>query len=200
MKEILLTTLRKKETDTAEFRYAADRLAELLASEATLSIEKQHFAIETPLAPAQGSRALLNVVLVPVLRSGMVLLPPFLRLFPHAKVGFFGIKRDEKTAEPLSYYENLPSFSGTDQVFLLDPMVATGGTALFALKTLSERGVHPSRLTLISIIGSVEGLSQIKKKYPYLTVHIAAEDPSLNREKYIVPGLGDFGNRYFNGS
>jgi len=197
MKECLLTILRDKKTSMPEFRRAADQLADLLAAEVTCSLPGEPISIETPVAPAKGFKAPQKIVLIPIYRAGIVLLPPFLRHFPSARVGFFGIRRKEKTAEPLPYYENLPPISSEDTVIVLDPMIATAGSALYVLEKLSALEVHPSRIILVAIIGSIEGIEKIKTKYPYITIKVVAEDPSLDARKYIVPGLGDFGDRYF---
>jgi uracil phosphoribosyltransferase len=135
------------------------------------------------------------VVLVPILRAGMALLPAFLALFPEAPIGFFGIKRDEKTALPHLYYEKLPSIAETDTVFLLDPMIATGGTACLALKLLKQKGAK--EIFLFAVIGATIGMKKVEHEHPEVKMLVAAEDPELNAQKMIVPGLGDFGDRYF---
>ena len=197
MKLQLLTTLRDKQTDLAAFRTAADRLSELIAAEIALSMPLEMKRVETPLGPAEGACCLNSVVLIPILRAGMVMLPAFLRHFCNAKVGFLGMRRDEKTAQPILYYEHLPKIDGDEIVMLLDPMIATGGSALLALDKIAKAGAHPSRIHLAGIIGALEGLQRIKKSYPYLNLSVVAEDPELNAQKFIVPGLGDFGDRYF---
>jgi uracil phosphoribosyltransferase len=197
MKESLLTILRDKETKTAAFRLAANRLAELIAAEVAASITEEPTLVQTPFGQAKGAKIPHNVVLIAILRTGAILLPPFLRLFPEAKIGFFGIRRDEKTAQPHFYYENLPAITSDDWVVILDPMIATGGSALLALEKLSILDIHPSRIFFAGVIAAAEGLQKIKTKYPYLSVKIVAEDPSLNPQKFITPGLGDFGDRYF---
>lgn len=197
MKECLLTILRDKNTDTAAFRQAADRLSELIAADIAAEMPKDSISVETPFGAAKGFKPMHKVVLVPILCAGMALLPAFLKCFPDARVGFLGIKRDEKTAVPNQYYENLPSLSADDIVIVLDPMIATGGTALLALQKLSEKKVHPSRIYLVGIIGASEGVQRVKSKFPYANLRIVGEDPQLNDRKFIVPGLGDFGDRYF---
>lgn len=197
MKESLLTILRDKGTTTVAFRQAANRLAELIAAEVATSITEEPTSVQTPFGQAKGAKIPHNVVLISILRAGAILLPAFLRLFPEAKVGFFGIRRDEKTAQPISYYDNLPSITNNDWVVVLDPMIATGGSALLAMEKLSKLEIHPSRIIFAGVIASAEGLQKLKTKYPYLTVKIVAEDPSLNPQKFITPGLGDFGDRYF---
>lgn len=197
MKECLLTTLRDKKTDTAAFRQAADRLSELIAADIAAEMPKDPVSIETPLGSAKGFKPMHKIVLIPILRAGIALLPAFLKLFPDARVGFLGIKRDEKTVQSNQYYEKLPSLSADDIVIVLDPMIATGGTALLALEKLSEKKVHPSRIFFAGIIGSSEGIQRVKSKFPYVNLRIVGEDSQLNDRKFIVPGLGDFGDRYF---
>ena len=125
-----------------------------------------------------------------------LLLPAFIKLFPDAPIGFFGIRRDEKTAEPHLYYENIPELTPNDHLFLLDPMIATGGSSLLALEKLWPR-LSPNQITLVGIISATPGILKIKKRFPVLRIIVAAEDPELNASSYIVPGLGDFGDRFF---
>jgi uracil phosphoribosyltransferase len=125
------------------------------------------------------------------------MLPAFIELFPSAPIGFFGIRRDEKTAKPHLYYENLPKISFHDWVFLIDPMLATGGSATLALAKLKESGASLSQTMLISIVAARQGADQIRKNFPEVILITAAIDPALNDRKFIVPGLGDFGDRYF---
>lgn len=179
MKDSLLTTLRDRETSQHEFRVAADKLTEILAAE---------MASELSLEP---------IALLAILRSGIALLPPFLRLFNDAKVGFLGIKRDESTAKPFQYYENIPPLSKNSTVLILEPMIATGGTALLALKKLAQHKIDLSRVFFIGFIASTEGLAAIREEFPQVQIKVVAEDKQLNAHKYIIPGLGDFGDRYF---
>ncbi len=197
MKNSLLTILRDKKTSCAGFRQAANNLATMLASEVASSLEEEPVTVETPLGNGSGKRLAHSIYLLPILRAGTVFLPPFLHLFPDAKVGFFGIRRDEKTAAPMPYYENLPPIGPSDDILLLDPMIATGGSALWALDRLASLSIPETRIRLVGIIASVEGVQRIKIKYPHLKIFVVAEDPSLDPKKFIVPGLGDFGDRYF---
>jgi uracil phosphoribosyltransferase len=197
MRETLLTILRDEKTPVEQFRQASHQLAHLLAAEAASHVIEDPKTVKTPLGNAQGKSTNQRVVLIPILRAGMALLPSFMTHFPTAPVGFFGIRRDESTAKPALYYENIPALKPTDLVYLLDPMVATAGSALLAIDHLIKKGIAPNKIILVGVIGSTEGLQSIKSKYPYLTVIIAAEDSELNSKKFIVPGLGDFGDRYF---
>ncbi len=196
MKKILLTKLRDRKTPLLEFRSAALELADLLAAEAAAVVPSKRAIVETPLSSAEGAIAQGRVVLVSILRAGLTLLPAFLKLFPDAPIGFFGIKRDEKTAEPHLYYENLPALLPTDHVFLLDPMIATGGSSILALEKIIPR-VSLNQITLVGVISATPGILNLKKRFPVVRVIVAAEDPELNTSSFIVPGLGDYGDRFF---
>ena len=195
MRESFLTLLRNEKTPIELFRQASHQLASLLAAEASALVSETGRRVKTPLGEAEGATPAQRVVLVPILRAGLILIPAFLNYFPDAPIGVMGIRRDEKTAQPHLYYESIPSLKPTDRVFILDPMIATGGSALLALELLLKKGA--SQMALIGLLGSQEGLKKIKSKHPDLTLLIAAEDPDLNSRKFILPGLGDFGDRYF---
>jgi len=197
MKESLLTILRDKNTGLAAFREASDQLSDLLAAQAAALVPQEPCSVQTPLGPAAGSQIVHPVALIAILRAGLAILPSFVKLFPHAPIGLFGMRRDEKTAMPVPYYENLPKLTSSHLVFLLDPMIATGGSTLHALERLEALGVHPSRTTLVSVLGSAEGVKRIKTKCPYVNIILGGEDPGLDDKKFITPGLGDFGDRYF---
>ncbi len=198
MKDALLTILRDRKTSLTKFRSASDKLASILAAEvAQETISSPSFSIETPLAKTQGYQIKHQVMLIPILRSGISLLHPFLLIFEDAKIAFLGIKRDEKTALPALYYENIPNFSSEDLLIILDPMIATGGSAILAIQQLLENGASLNQIYLVGVIGSTEGIQRIQKEFPSLKMKIVAEDPELNVQKFIVPGLGDFGDRYF---
>ncbi len=195
MRESLLTLLRDEKTPVEGFRQAAHQLSALLAAEASDLINEDAKTVKTPVGQAEGAYVSQRVVLVPILRAGLALLPAFLEYFPQAPIGFMGIRREEGTAKPQLYYENIPALKSTDLVFILDPMIATAGSALLTIDHLVKKGA--TQLALIGMLGSREGLEKIESTYPDLTVIVAAEDPELNNRKFIVPGLGDFGNRYF---
>lgn len=197
MKAALLTTLRDRNTAQNEFRKASDKLAELLAAETAEHIEMQRTVVETPIAKTTGYKAAHGVVLIPILRAGMALLPAYMRLFDEARVGFFGIRRDEATAQPFLYYENLPFIDKNDQIIVLDPMLATGGSAVLVLHKLVSKGIAPDRITLVSIIAAPQGIAFVKHSYPEVQVQVAVQDEGLNDQKFIVPGLGDYGDRYY---
>ena len=197
MKELLFTILRNKDTSRADFRAAAQRLSGLLAAEAASHLEKKAFSVKTPLGSAEGVALKNDTVLVPILRSGLVLLPAFEDTFPDASVGFVGLVRDEKTAQAKEYYRKLPSIPKGADVIVLDPMIATGGSGIAALQMLSDAGVTQQQILFVAVISAPEGLQAIHKKFPNIHLLIAQEDTGLNKEKFIVPGLGDFGDRYF---
>jgi uracil phosphoribosyltransferase len=197
MKEIFLTALRQASTPPAGFRQAAQELSQLLASEAARLVPTQTIQVQTPIGSASGARLSHRVVLTTILRAGLAMLPAFEELFPAAPIGFFGMRRDEKTAIPRLYYQNLPKIHPSDWVFLLDPMLATGGSSSMALKRLEEAGASLNQTALVSIVAAQPGVDLIRRRFPTLHLITAAIDPSLNDRKFIVPGLGDFGDRYF---
>ncbi len=197
MKDLLFTILRNKDTSRGDFRGAAQRLARMLAAQAAGHLEKQKVGVETPLAKTEGVALKHDTILVPFLRSGLVLLPAFEDVFPQAGVGFVGLVRDEKTALPREYYRKLPTIPKGADVLLLDPMIATGGSGLAALQMLTEAGVTQKQILFVAVISAPEGLQAIQKQFPNIHLLIAQEDAGLTKEKFIEPGLGDFGDRYF---
>lgn len=197
MKKILSTILRDRNTPIERFRQASDELAMLLALEIATVLPKEEYTVETPLAKTTGYRFKNGVVLVPILRAGLALLFPFLKVLPHARVGMMGLKRDEKTAKPHQYYENIPPFTAEDEIIVLDPMLATGGSVSRTLEILIAKGAKPSQLQLVSIISAPEGEAVLKKSFPACRVTAAVQDEKLNSHFFIHPGLGDYGDRYF---
>ena len=197
MKETLITALRDRRTTCEEFRRAADRLSTLLAIESSELLPHNDVTVETPLAKAHCSTLAEEVVLVPILRSGLTLLFPFLQYYPKARVGFLGERRDEVTAIPELYYQKLPVIADNDSVLILDPMIATAGSAILAVKILKDAGVREEQMTLVTMIGAPEGILRFKKECPKVGFICAQIDQALNAHKFIMPGLGDFGDRYF---
>ena len=195
MRESLLTLLRDEKTPVETFRQASHQMAALLAAEASALVTEDPKIVKTPVGEAEGASISQRVILVPILRAGLALLPAFLSFFPHAPIGFIGIRREETTAKPQLYYENIPALKPTDLVLILDPMIATAGSALLAIDHLIKKGA--SQLALIGIVGSREGLEKVENAHPDITMIVAAEDPELSSRKFIVPGLGDFGDRFF---
>jgi uracil phosphoribosyltransferase len=197
MKESLLTILRDKNTKRETFRKTTKKLASIMAAEAAKKLKQKRVAIKTPLSSSSGFKTSQNIVLVPILRSGISLLEPFLYYFCNAKIGFLGIKRDEKTFIPHLYYENLPNFKKEDLVLILDPMIATGGSLNLAIENLINKNANEKNIVISGFIASSEGIKNIKKNYKNIFMEVVAIDKKLNSSKCIVPGLGDFGDRFF---
>lgn len=191
-----LTRLRDKSTPPAEFRSHVRRLATLLAYEATQDLLTAPVAVTTPLTATRGTKLAQRVGLIPILRAGLGMVDPVLDLIPSAEVWHLGLYRDEDTAEPVEYYSKLPAGRPVDVALVVDPMLATGGSMLAALSALRGWGVR--RLKLLSIIASVEGIQNVEAKFPDAQIYVCKIDPQLNDEKFIVPGLGDAGDRIFN--
>jgi uracil phosphoribosyltransferase len=193
--EDVLARLRDKGTPSDKFRRLAHRVSLLLIAEATRDLPLADVRVETPLEIATARQIPTRVVAVPVLRAGLGMLEAFLELVPFAQVGYFGLERNEQTAVARRYYEKIPGDLGTAVVFLLDPMLATGGSAAMAVEGLQELGAHEIRL--LSIVAAPEGVAHLAKVVPNARIYTAALDRALNERKYIVPGLGDFGDRLY---
>ncbi len=188
--------LRDALTSPAEFRLLVQRLAVLLAYEATQDLELAEVEIQTPLARTAGSQLTQRIGLVPILRAGLGMVDPILNLIPEAEVWHLGLYRDEATAEPVEYYSKLPPGRAVDVALVVDPMLATGGSAVSALATLRAWGVPQTRL--LSLIAAPEGIAEVTRNFPATPVHVCAIDRHLNDQHFIVPGLGDAGDRIFN--
>ncbi len=197
MKDILISILRNKDSTAADYRQVTERLGFLLALEASLDLPKKTVSIETPLDTVKGCSFSHPVVLVPILRSGLALLYPFMRYFPDSKVGFIGLRRDEVTAEPHVYYINLPPIPEDAYVIILEPMIATGGSSAQAISILCDHGVKEDHIIFIGIVAAAPGVAHLRERYPHIHLHVAQIDSGLNEHQFIVPGLGDFGDRYF---
>lgn len=198
MKKTLITILRNRNTTTEQYRQATDQLGTVLAVECDNLFPKATLFVDTPLvARTHGECLKHEPVLVPILRSGLVLLPPFMRFHPGASIGFIGTRRNEKTAIPELYYTKLPSFNRNNPILLLDPMIATGGSAALAVKVLKAAGAVEEQITLIAFIASPDGISHFQKECPEVGLVVAQVDEGLDEQKRIIPGLGDFGDRYF---
>ena len=190
-----MARLRDKATPCDEFRALARRVSLLLVAEATRDLPTAESFVETPLERAPAKRLTARVVAVPVLRAGLGMLDAFLELVPSAEVGYFGLERNEETAVARRYYEKVPKDLGSALTFLLDPMLATGGSAALALEGL--RGLGARNVRLLSIVAAPEGVALLQKQAPDAMVYAASLDRGLNDKKYILPGLGDFGDRLF---
>ena len=189
----VITHLRDKTTKPATFRTLSYQISLLLAIEATRNLPTEPKAIETPLEPMTG-RVLTHqpLVVVPILRAGLGMVQPFVDIFPDVSVGYIGLERDHTTAIARSYYCKLPVVSGR-RIVLVDPMLATGGSAVKAIDVVRDAG--GADITLVSIVSSPEGVAEVESHYPKLPIFTAALDRGLNAKKYIMPGLGDFGDR-----
>ena len=193
--EDVLVSLRHSATPPSEFRRLARRVGLLLTAEATRDLATREDSVETPLETAPVRRLATRVVAVPVLRAGLGLLDAFLDLVPQAQVGYFGLERNEQTAVARRYYEKVPKDLGDAVVFLLDPMLATGGSAAMAVDGL--RALGASRVRLLSVVAAPEGVRHLELAAPDVEIYTAALDRQLNERKYILPGLGDFGDRLY---
>jgi len=191
-----LTRLRDKITSPPEFRELVQRLSVLLAYEATQDLNVTAREIETPLVRTTGSELTQRIGLVPILRAGLAMVDPILNLIPTAEVWHLGLYRDEATARPVEYYSKLPKTEPVDVALVVDPMLATGGSATAALAALQKWGVK--RLKLLSIIASRFGVERVREQFPAADIFVCAIDAELNSRKFIVPGLGDAGDRIFN--
>jgi len=191
----ILARLRDRTTACDDFRILTYRISLLLVAEATRDVPVEAGTVETPLGTAGARRIEARVVAVPVLRAGLGMLEAFLDLVPSAHVGYFGLERDEATAIARRYYEKVPKNLGDSAVFLLDPMLATGGSAAHAVDGL--RGMGARRVRLVSIVAAPEGVAYLQAAAPDVEIFTAALDEGLDDRKYIVPGLGDFGDRLY---
>jgi len=192
--EDVLARLRDEATGPEEFRRLAKQATTLLAFAASQDLPLRRERVRTPLEETEVGRLDADVVLVPVLRAGMGMLDVMLQVFPRASVGYVGLERDEETAVARQYYRKLPPLSDRF-VFLLDPMLATGGSALAAVALLKERGAGHVRL--LSIVAAPEGVERLSEFAPEVDVYSAALDRELDERKFILPGLGDFGDRLY---
>jgi len=190
-----LTRLRDARTPPMEFRRLLRELATLMAVEVTRSLRVKKVAVRTPLEKTTGSELERGVVLVPVLRAGLGMVEPLLQLIPDARVGFLGLKRDEATLLPHSYHRSLPKDLAAAEVILIDPMLATGGSAVAALDQLRAAGAR--RLRLLCLVAAPEGIARVRQDYKTVPIFTAAIDRQLNDVGYILPGLGDAGDRLF---
>ncbi len=192
--EDILAQLRDRRTAPEEFRRLARQVTGLLAFEASRDLPLRSERVATPLEETRVERLDAEVVLVPVLRSGMGMLDVMLTIFPRAAVGYVGLERDEMTAQARQYYKKLPPLEGR-HVLVLDPMLATGGSASSAIALLKAQGA--SLMRLLSIVAAPEGVERLAQDHPGVDVYTAALDRGLDSRKYILPGLGDFGDRLY---
>lgn len=190
-----LTVLRDERTPRVAFRPALHDLATMLIYEATRGLPTMPVTVTTPLATTTGTKVAAEPVVVPVLRAGLGMLPAALALMPDARTAFIGVARDETTFEPKSYLESLPASLTGHPVLLLDPMLATGGSALHCLRLLAERGADA--ITIVSVVAASEGIAALDRAGLNFTLVTGVIDEGLNENAYIVPGLGDAGDRLY---
>lgn len=197
MKETLLTTLRDRHVSRQLFRHVTDQLSLILASEAGEYLDKIDQTVFTPLTETKGKGLAGELVIVPILRAGLAMLPAFLRFYPDASVGFLGMRRDETTKQPHLYYENLPELTDHSTVIVIDPMIATGGSGILALEKTRELGIAEEKIIYVGILAAPEGIEAVKTRFPKINLVVGHVDDHLNQDAFIVPGIGDFGDRYF---
>jgi len=190
-----LSILRDQATGTAAFRRQSAIVSTILMVEATRELNTVAKTITTPLAPMECRILAADVVVVPVLRAGLAMLFATQDLLLDVPVGFLGLERDEQTAVAREYYQKFPGDLSGKQALVIDPMLATGGSLEDTIKALNRRGCQ--KITLVCIVAAPEGIEKIREKFPDVELFTAAVDERLNEQKYIVPGLGDFGDRYF---
>ncbi|RKX67132.1 MAG: uracil phosphoribosyltransferase [Tenericutes bacterium] len=190
-----LTHIRNKNTNMKEFREYVNELSELIAYEVFKNIETTDIVIETPLATTTGKTILGKVNIFPILRAGQGMVPGFLKLHPNTRVGHVGLFRDEETLEPVQYLFKQPKDSNESMNIILDPMIATGGSAIKAIDILKEAGFE--NITFAAIVATPEALSKIEAAHPEVTIYVATIDERLDENSYIIPGLGDAGDRLF---
>ncbi|MET0263608.1 MAG: uracil phosphoribosyltransferase [Rariglobus sp.] len=190
----LITQLRDRTTDPATFRTLSYRIGLLLALESTRDLTTRDAVVETPLERHTGLALAKPLAVVPILRAGLGMVQPFTDLFPDVSVGYVGLERDHVTAVARSYYQKLPPLAGK-RVLVVDPMLATGGSAVLALDALVAAGAN--ELSLVCIVSSPEGVKAVETAHPGVAIFTAALDRELNDKKYILPGLGDFGDRLY---
>lgn len=190
-----LSILRDETTDIVEFRTAMSRIATILAYVSLKELPLRKTTIHTPIQATSGYHINTEIIVVPILRAGLTLVDAIMNFIPDAKVGHLGMYRDETTHEPVDYYSNLPKEVSEGLVLVVDPMLATGGSADDAIGYLKKQGAKDIRFT--SLISAPEGLNRITEKYPDVSIITAAVDEKLNDDAFIVPGLGDAGDRFF---
>ena len=191
-----ISLLRNKQTGTKEFRDLVGEIATLLCYEATRDLPLEEVEIETPITMAKTKvLAGRKLALVPILRAGLGMVDGMLTLIPAAKVGHIGLYRNEETLEPVEYYCKLPKDIAERDVFVLDPMLATGGSAIDAIGQIKKRGAK--HIKFIGLIAAPEGLKALHEAHPDVDIYVAAQDEKLNENGYIIPGLGDAGDRIF---
>jgi uracil phosphoribosyltransferase len=190
-----LTLARDRRTGVEQFRRLVGEIARLMVFEVCHDIPTHEIVVETPLAPCSGRKLAVEITLVPILRAGLGLAEGILELIPDARIGHLGVYRDEATLEPVSYYSKLPPNIAETDVILLDPMLATGGSATAAMTIIKRTGAR--RIRFLCLVAAPEGIAAVTAAHPDVAIYTAAVDDHLNAKGYIVPGLGDAGDRLF---
>jgi uracil phosphoribosyltransferase len=191
-----LTILRDNRTQASEFRRCCRGITGVIMVEAARALQLDPMEVTTPLEVTQGAQLSPGVVFVPILRAGLGMLDPAMNVIPNSSVGYIGLERNEVTAEASCYYAKMPDLSDSTQVFVLDPMLATGGSAAQCVDQIKAHGAK--RVSMVCIIAAPEGVATFQKEHPDAPVVAGKIDRQLNGKKYILPGLGDFGDRLFN--
>ncbi len=190
-----ITMLRDENTAVKDFRELANEIGLLMGYEATKDLELEDVEVKTPITTTVGKRIGKQVAIVPILRAGLGMVEAIMSLIPAAKVGHVGLYRDPETHEPVEYYCKLPTDIEQRQVLIVDPMLATGGSAIAAIDFIKKRGAK--KIKLVNIIAAPEGVEAVQKAHPDVDIYVGALDEKLNENCYIVPGLGDAGDRLF---
>ena len=190
-----MLSLRDKHTTPSHFRRLTHRISTILTAEATRRLPISVTRVETPIETAEGEALRADIVVVPVLRAGLGMVEAVLDLLPHARVGHIGLQRDEQTAVASQYYAKLPHDLSNSTALIVDPMLATGGSAIAAIAMLERAGAHDIRL--ICIVAAPEGIAAVEQAHPNVQIFTPVIDRELNSRKFIVPGLGDFGDRLY---
>jgi uracil phosphoribosyltransferase len=190
-----VTILRDVRTDSPGFRSALNRVSYSIAIEICKSFELTDFEVQTPLEKTRGYKLSKQIILVPVLRAGLSMVSSFLEMIPDANVGHIGLQRDEKTLQPIDYYYKTPKNLDESVTIVLDPMLATGGSAVASFNSLKQKGAN--KCILACLIAAPEGIAKMYEEHPDIPVYSASLDRELNSNGYILPGLGDAGDRTF---
>lgn len=191
-----LTQIRQKDTSTTQFRQMINEIGGLMVYEITRDLPLEQIEIETPVAKTKANViAGKKMVVVPILRAGLGMVDGILQMIPSVRIGHIGIFRDEETLQPVEYFAKFPEELDQRDIFIVDPMLATGGSAIAAINSIKQRGAK--NIKLVCLVGAPEGVKAINEAHPDVTVYLASLDEKLNEKGYIVPGLGDAGDRIF---
>ena len=191
-----LTQIRQKETSTTQFRQMINEIGGLMVYEITRDLPLEQIEIQTPVATTKANVITgKKMVVVPILRAGLGMVDGILQMIPSARIGHIGIFRDEETLQPVEYFAKFPDGLDQRDIFIVDPMLATGGSAIAAINSIKKRGAK--NIKLVCLVGAPEGVKAVNEAHPDVTIYLASLDEKLNEKGYIVPGLGDAGDRIF---